>query len=210
MIGVLVAAVAALSAVAATSAMASLPEFSPGAAGTTLKGTSKAGHLEIKGEPPISCESDTVTGELTGTTKKEGTATVDFSKCTAFSIFGAHSLEDSEGTILVKAKLKLCFINEAKEEVGVLTKIEPVHIEVAGKLIVVTGDQVGRITPTKKSQKGTYTIEYKQSGGVPTPAGCEGEKEHFSSEINESGKLIESGEETKEEGEFSTAQELKA
>jgi hypothetical protein len=209
LLATLIFAVFAVSAVASATASAALPEFSPGAAGTTLKGTGGKGKLEIKGEPPVSCEKTEATGELIGTTKKEAKATVTFKECTAFTFFGAESLGNKNKEIVTKVHLKLCYIKKGTPlEVGILTKLdEPVHIEVAGKLLSVTGDQVGLITPLKtKTTK--YTITYTQAAGQPKPEGCEGEKEHYSTEINESGKPLESGEETTVNGEFSAAQEL--
>jgi hypothetical protein len=192
-----------------STASAAFPEFLPGNAGEKFTGTSGSGTLEVPGEGTIVCKEDSVAGENTGTTKKEATATVTFKGCTAFGFIGAKSLGDAEGTILVKATLKLCYINKANKEVGVLTKIStPVHIEVFGKLIVVEGDQVGKITPVNtKTTK--YSIKYEQSAGKPKPEGCEGEKESYKASVNE-GTAKESGEATTEETTYSAAQTLDA
>lgn len=198
-------AIVALSGIATATASAEPPEFLPGKAEEKFKGTSGTGTLEVPGEGPITCKSDSVTGENVGTNKKEAKATVTFEGCTVFGFIGAHSLDSKkEGQIIVHAKLLLCYINKANHEVGVLTEIEPVHIEVAGKLIIVTGDQVGALKEVKTS---VFTITYKQSKGKPTPEGCEGKKEHYSASINE-GTSKESGEETTEETTYEKTQTL--
>jgi hypothetical protein len=206
---VAVMAVVALSAVATATASAALPELLPGNAGEKFTGKSGSGTLEVPGEGTIVCKEDSVTGENVGATKKEAAATVTFKGCTAFGFIGAKSLGDAEGTILVNASLKLCYINKANKEVGVLTKIEnPVHIEVAGKLIVVEGDQVAKITPVNtKTTK--YSLKYEQSAGKPKPEGCEGEKESYTADVNE-GTAKASGEATTEETTYSAAQTLDA
>jgi hypothetical protein len=201
-------AVAALSAVAAATASAALPEFLPGNAGEKFTGKSGSGTLEVPGEGPIVCKEDSVTGENVGTTKKEALALITFKGCTVFGFIGAKSLGDAEGTILVHAELKLCYISKANKEVGVLTKVLPVHIEVAGKLIVVEGDQVGKITPVNTSTT-KYSIKYEQKEGKPKPEGCEGEKEHYTASVNE-GTPKESGEATTEETTYEKAQTLDA
>jgi hypothetical protein len=209
--GVAIIAVVALSAIASATASAALPEFLPGNAGEKFSGTSGSGTLEINALEKITCTSDSVTGENVGTTKKEATATVTFKGCSAFGIAGAKSLGAAEGTIVTKVKLTLCYINAAKKEVGVLTEVptkEPVHIEVAGKLLVVTGDQVGKITPVNtKTTK--FTITYAQSGGKASPAGCEGKTESLKTAVNE-GTAVTSGEATTESTTYEKEQTLDA
>jgi hypothetical protein len=204
-------AIVALSGIATATASAELPEFLPGKAEEKFKGTSGTGTLEVPGEGPITCKKDKVTGENIGTNKKEALALITFEGCTVFGFIGAKSLGDAEGTILVHAELLLCYINKAKKEVGVLTKVLPVHIEVAGKLIVVEGDQVGALKEVKTS---VFTITYKQSKGKPTPDGCQNakgelENEHYTASINE-GTPKESGEETTEETTYEKTQTLDA
>lgn len=217
-LGVMLVTMVALSGIASATALAEEPEFTPGAAGTKFTGTGGKGKLEVKGEAPVECEKTAASGEIVGATKKEASATVTFSECTAFFFFGAHTLKDAEGIIKVKAHLKLCIIKfGAPLEVGVLTKLdEPAHIEVAGKLLAVTGDQVAKITPVGKKTK-TFELVYAQAGGVPKPAGCaklnakkesETENETYLTEINESGKLIPSGEEATVKAEFAVEQTL--
>jgi hypothetical protein len=209
LLGAAIIAVVALSAIASATASAALPEFLPGNAGEKFTGTSPSGTLEINALEKITCSSDAVAGENVGTTKKEASATVTFKGCSAFGIAGAKSLGEAEGTIVAKVKLKLCYINAAKKEVGVLTKVaSPVHIEVGGKLVVVEGDQVGKITPVNTKTK-TYKLSYEESGGKPKPEGCEGEKEHLTSAVNE-GAAKESGEATTETTTYEKEQTLDA
>jgi hypothetical protein len=212
--GTAIIAVVALSAIASATASAAMPEFLPGNAGEKFTGTSKSGTLEVPGQGTIVCESDQVTGENVGTTKKEALALVSFLGCSVFGFIGAKSLGDAEGTILVHAELKLCFINLKPLEAGVLTKILPVHIEVAGKLLLVEGDQVAKISPAnEKTTK--FKLTYEQKEGKPKPEGClnekdEVEKEHYTTVINEKGAALESGEATTEETIYEKAQTLDA
>jgi hypothetical protein len=208
MLGAAIVAVVALSVVASATASAALPEFTPGAKGTTFTGTSGAGTLQSLGGT-IECTSDTVTGVLTG--PKTGTATIAFKGCSAFTIFGAKSLDSKNaGEILTSVNLELCYINKAKKEVGILTEVaKTVHIEVAGKLIEITGDAVGVITPINtKTTK--FAIAYKGKGDNQEPAGCEGKTENLLAKENEKGVFENSSETTTEETVFATAQTLSA
>jgi hypothetical protein len=216
--GITIIATVALSAIASATASAALPEFLPGNAGEKFTGTSPSGTLEINALEKITCSSDSVAGENVGATKKEASATVTFKGCSAFGIAGAKSLGEAEGTIVSKVKLKLCYINIAKKEVGVLTKVaSPVHIEVAGKLLVVEGDQVAKITPTNVKTK-EFKLTYEESGGKPKPDGCQVENEkkevvleneHLASSVNE-GAAKESGEATTETTTYEKEQTLDA
>ncbi|HTZ86071.1 MAG TPA: hypothetical protein VL988_09470 [Solirubrobacteraceae bacterium] len=193
----------------AASAYATLPEFLPGNAGEKFTASGGVGLLEISALEKVSCLTSTASGENVGTSKKEATATVTFKGCSAFGIAGAKSLGEAEGTIVAKVKLKLCYINKTNKEVGELTKISfPVHIEVAGKLLVVEGDQVSSIGPPNTKTK-TYTLTYMEGTGKPDPEGCEGEKEHFVAAINE-GAFKEAGEETTETISYAAEQTLDA
>jgi hypothetical protein len=206
-LGAVFFAVVALTAIASATASAAAPEFNPGAAGTKFTGTSGAGTLSTAAKGIIECTADTVSGELTGATKKQATATISFTGCKAFGFIGAKSLGDAEGTILVKANLELCYINKANKEVGVLTEpSEPVHVEVAGKLLKITGDAVGAITPVNLKGK-KFSIVYKQKGGVQEPAGCEGKTENLKVQENETGAIENAGEATTESTEFTTIEQ---
>jgi hypothetical protein len=203
-LGAAIIAVVALSAIASATASAALPEFLPGNAGEKFTGKSGSGTLEVPGEGPIICSADTVTGENTGTTKKTALALITFTGCKVFGIINAASLGDAAGTILVHAELELCYIDKAKKEVGVLTEVLPVHIEVFGKLLIVTGDQVGLLLGTKSP----FKIDYLQKEGKPDPQ-CEKKSEHLSTSINE-GAGKESGEQTTEETTYEKGQTLDA
>jgi hypothetical protein len=201
-------AVVALSAIATASASAALPEFEPGKAGEKFTGTSGSGTLASP-KGTIECTADKVTGETTGTTKKTATATVTFTGCKVFGIIGAHSLGDAEGTILTKVALELCYINKTNKEVGALTEVtSPVHIEVAGKLVEVTGDQVAAVTPVNTKTK-TFKLVYKEKSNKGEPAGCEGKTETLKTSENE-GTAENSGEATEETTTYEKEQTLKA
>jgi hypothetical protein len=201
-------AVVALSAVAAATVSAALPEFLPGNAGEKFTGKSGSGTLEVPGEGPIVCKEDSVTGENVGTTKKEALALITFKGCTVFGFIGAKSLGAAEGTIVAHAETKLCYIDRPTKHIGELTKLLPLHIEVAGKLLWIEGDQVALITPGNTSTT-KFTLKYEQKEGKPKPEGCEGEKEHYTTSINE-GTPKESGEATTEETTYEKAQTLDA
>ena len=187
-------AVLALSAFLAAAASAALPEFEPGKEKTTFTIAGGAGELAVEGQIPVACKATEGSGEIVGTTKKLAVSTLTFTGCTALGFIGAHSLGDPEGTIKTKVHLLLCYIKKGSPlEVGVLTKIlsadpedkvEEVHIEVAGKLLMVKGDQVGKITPLKTATT-KFTIEFKQKGALPIPTGCEGQTEEYEAQINE-------------------------
>jgi hypothetical protein len=203
-------AIIAVSAIMSATASAALPEFTPGAAGTKFTGKSGAGTLSTAAKGIIECGTDQVAGELIGTTKKEAIATITFKSCKAFGILGTKSLGDVEGTILAKVELELCYINKAKKEVGMLTELaETVHVEVAGKLLKISGDAVGAITPVNIKGK-NFTITYKQKGGTQEPSGCEGKTENYEVQENETGPVEKAGEETTETTEFTIEQTLVA
>jgi hypothetical protein len=198
LIGLAILTVLAVSAVASATASAASPEFVPGAAGTTFTGESGSGTLTASGGS-ITCTKDLLlNGKLT-TAKNLATVEIHFTGCTAFGIFGAHSLGDSEGTILLTLDLLLCYISKDDKEGK-----EGVHIEVAGKLIVVKGDQVGQITPVN-TKTGKFTIVYKNP-----PVQCEGKTEHFLAEENETGGFKEAFEATTETSTFGIEQTLGA
>jgi hypothetical protein len=195
-------AVLAVSAIASATATAAAPEFLPGAAGTQFTGKSGAGTLSSP-SGSIECTGDTTTGELTGATKKQGLVSIDFTGCKAFGLINAHSLGDSGSTILAHAELELCFIKSTSPlEVGVLTLVLPLHIEVGTELLEVTGDAVGKITPLNTSTK-VYSIAYKETNTKQEPAGCEGQTESLKTSKNE-GTAVNSGEQTTEETTFTT------
>jgi hypothetical protein len=208
MLGAAIVAVVASSAVAFATASAALPEFVPGAAGTTFTGASGAGTLQMSGGT-MECASDTVKGELTSTTT--GTATIAFKGCSVFTLFGAKSLDaESAGEILAHVDVAPCYTNKAKKVVGmIIATSKPVHVEIAGKLIEILGAAVGELLPANtKTTK--FKLVFKQKGGVQEPAGCEGKPENLSARENEKGEFKDAGEQTSEEIVFTIAQTLAA
>jgi hypothetical protein len=194
-IGATITTLVALSAIASTMATAALPEFNK----TKIKFTSFSGPgtLAVAAGNTIECTSDTDEGEITGV--KTVTLTVDFRKCTIFGLFGAHSLGDAENTILTSATGTLCYINEAKKEVGlVLTPTGLLHIEApnAGALALIKGTLIGRLTPVNTTSLHGELI-LKQEKGVQAVLGCEGlaGETHLSTSENE-GTFKASGEGT--------------
>jgi hypothetical protein len=191
-------ALAALGATMAASASAALPEFEPGGkAGEKFTSTSGAGTLEEGGQPAITCTADTDTGEFIGTSKKEILSTIDFTTCSVFGIVGAHSLGDKEGTILVHVTGVLCYLNKTKKEVGVTLALPSagIHIEVAGKLLLVTGTAIGLVKPVNTRSK-TGEIILKQSKGVQEFTKCEGGSEETLKTAENEGTAAQSGEQT--------------
>lgn len=204
-VGAAIIAIIALSAVAAATASAAEPELLPGKAGEKYTASSGAGTLSTVKEPSIECKSDTASGEIKGT--KTASVTIDFTGCKALKLVGAHSLGDAEGTILTGGEESLCLIKA--KEVGGVIKIAPLHIEVAGKLIEVTGSVIGEALPLegKASKSGELALEEK-SKGVQKLLKCEGGAEtHLSASINE-GTAESSAETTTDKISYETAQTL--
>ena len=73
--------------------------------------------------------------------------TIDFTGCKALGIVNAHSLGDPAEIILSHAKATLCIVTITPLDVGLRLAIDPIHIEVAGKLLEVLGTVIGLITP---------------------------------------------------------------
>jgi hypothetical protein len=169
----------ALAAIASASAFAVAPEFLPNPAkGTTFKGTSGKGELQIKGGGTIKCESDTSTGEITG--QKALTATVTFKECKALG-FAANSAGDASGVILTALSGELCELAKASKTVGAdLTLPANVVIEVpvAKQKIEVKGSVIGEIKPVGKKQS-TGELVFTQKEGVQVPTKCEGGAEQI-------------------------------
>jgi hypothetical protein len=213
LVGVAILAVIALSAIASATASAeiTLPTgFLPGAVGSPFTGTSGSGTLTAAEKGTIVCKKDKVTGTLTNATL--ATATVDFEECTVFGVIGAKSLEDAGSTILVKVNLHLCYIKKAApKEVGVLTLVttkDPtgIHVEVAGTLVEIKGEQVGKITPINAAAGKEFLILYTSSA-----VQCEGApvKEELLAAENE-GPFQAANEATDKMISFTTAQVLMA
>jgi hypothetical protein len=176
--------VVALSALAAGMATAAKPEFLPANGKFPVKFTSHSGPGSLKnGALAIECKSETDKGEITGT--KTVTDTIDFEKCDALGL-AMHSLGDSGETILTTVTGELCYINEAKKEVGLLlTPTAKVHIEVpaAGELILLLGSVTGALTPINVSTL-EFRLLFKEVGGAQN-LGCGEKVEALDSGVNE-------------------------
>ncbi|HXN38614.1 MAG TPA: hypothetical protein VN892_11280 [Solirubrobacteraceae bacterium] len=168
MIAAAAMAIVAMGAITAT-AFAEAPEFLPGTAGQKYTGSNGEAILATEKKGTIECKTNKETGEVTGTNHKEGIITIDFETCKAFAIIGAHSLGDKENIILVHGTTLLCTINTSPLEVGIVIHPEEVHIEVAGKLLLVKGWVIGKISGSGKS----YTTNFEQSStGVQKIKNC--------------------------------------
>lgn len=200
-----VLAFTALGAVTASTVSAALPEFLP-SAGTFTIG-SGAGTLEEGGQPAITCADDTGRGEITGA--KTATISIDFLSCKVFGIIGAHSLGDLEGHMLVGGTGQLCYLDEFIKEVGIAIKLSALHVEVAGKLLLVTGTVIGKVRPVNFSNA-VVEIILKEHSGIQEFTKCEGGATvHLSTAENE-GTAKESGLQTTDEEIFAKAIEVMA
>jgi hypothetical protein len=169
---VMVAAFAVM-AVQAASSMAALPEFTPTA--NTLTGTGTAGTLSTLGNPfSITCKNNTVSGSVTGA--KAAEYEITFKECEVLG-GSAKSLGGTAGTIKTgKLKGELCYINEAKKEVGLYTTVTLQHIEAPlGILINISGTIIAQVEPVNKSQTtGTITLASNGTNGDPKWTTCGG------------------------------------
>jgi hypothetical protein len=191
----IITALTALTTIASTIATAALPEFNK----TKVKFTSLSGPgtLAVTGGNTIECASATDAGEITG--PKTVTLQVDVRTCKIFGLIGSHSLGDPENTILTNATGTLCYLNEAKKEVGlVLTPTGLLHIEApnAGALAQIKGTLIGRLTPVNHTTLRSELI-LNQKEGKQELLKCEGSagEAHLSTSENE-GEYKASGEGT--------------
>jgi hypothetical protein len=192
---------AALGGLASAPASAALPEFLPA---LTESFTSKAGAstLETGGQPAIACTA-------AKTSNEKGTGVIELTGCSVFGIIGAHSLGDKEGIILIKAEGTICYISKSKKEVGDVTHISTTHIEVAGKLLQLTGTAIGKMTPVNTKTK-TLTISFKEKEGKQEFTKCEGGSEEVLSVSENEGTSKAAGLAQSYEDMFSTEEELMA
>ena len=161
-----------MSAIAVSASAATNPELLPGTAGTTYTGSNGVAELATEKKGTISCKTNKDKGEFTGTTHKQGILTIDFETCTVFGIVNAHSLGDATNIILVHGTTLLCTINTSPLEVGIEIHPEEVHIEVAGKLVLVKGWVIGQFKAATGKVK-TAEINFEQSAtGVQKIKNC--------------------------------------
>jgi hypothetical protein len=196
-------AISALSAIAsATASAATEPQFLPGE-GTKFTSTSGPGTLETAKKGNIECAADTDEGTLTSDTT--GVVTIDFTKCKALGIIGAHSLGDAGETILVSGTELLCWINEAKDEAGAYVHLPSagIHIEISAvaKLLLVKGSVLGKVEPAPKNgeKHKSGKLILKQTKGAQEFTKCEGGKEEILETSENGGAFEKSGEQTTDE-----------
>jgi hypothetical protein len=169
---------ASLGGIVAAPASAVLPEFSPGADVSTFSGTGGKSTLATEKKGSMTCTSLTLTGEITGG-KSLMSVDWDIPECVLLGLFGGATLADQERKLVLLTFLEvLCYLNKTKKEVGIVTRLSPAHFEVAGKLLVVQGEQVARITPLNTATK-VFTITY--TPGV----NCEGSTRKLEAAENE-------------------------
>ena len=172
-----------------------LPEFLV-AGGFPIRFTGRGGlgTLETVGGRQIVCEGGKSEGEIVSATHL--TAQLDISNCRIFGIINAHSLGDTGGVILVKLLGLLCYINKARQEVGVKLEFtgRGVHLEVATVLALIEGTLIGKVTPVNTRTLGPFELTLKEVRGVQELQKCEGEAEnkHLVTSENE-GTAEESG-----------------
>jgi hypothetical protein len=209
-LGAAIVATAALGAIVATTASAAtMPDLNPGKEGEKFTVTSGPGTLETKSKGSIECGSDKGRGLLISKTQKEAEVTIDFEKCKAFGIVGAHSLGDPSEVILFHGELVLCYLNKTNKEVGAVLHPLPIHIEVGGKLLEVIGWVIGRLTPIAEETR-KYKISFAESKGVQQFTKCEGGIEETLLTSENGGTFERSGEASTQELVFENAQTLMA
>ena len=162
-------AIAAITALTATAALGAQAEgFLPI---TSFTGKGGEGKVETLGGKVTTCKAFTVTGGAE--TDSHGTATIDYTGCTAFGIFAATSLGEASGTILAPSLWLLCLIEPKTLTYGIwLESKAPVHIEAGGKLVELEGGVIGSIE--KNASSTTKTVTFKATTGDPDPKTCTG------------------------------------
>jgi hypothetical protein len=203
-LGVLIAmlAIAAI-ATASASAEVTLWKFLPGKVGETFKGGGGKATLQQKGGSSLNCKKFEIKakgGELIeeGATEGEDAtlalAVVEFTGCTAFGLFSAHSLGSAKGVIRTRVKIHTCLI--APDIYGLLIEPLPLHIEVdtVNELTVITGSFIAQVTPEGAPAK-LWSLNIKQAGGEQEIGKCEGgTSQTLVSENQENGTQLQSGE----------------
>jgi hypothetical protein len=177
-IGLMFAAVFALTAFTAAAASAALPELlSEGKeipAKTPIKSKSGKSTLETKSGEKVSCTADTDSGEVTGA--KTSTTTVTFTGCSAFGILKCTTTGAKSGEIILKSNVTLVYINKSAKEVGLAFALEKeVTIEcTSAEKLHVRGGNIGKLTPVNKSEP-KLTLTFAQTKGVQSPTEYENE-----------------------------------
>jgi hypothetical protein len=177
-IGLVLAAVFALTAFSAAAASAALPEIQfegkEVPAGTPIKSKSGKSTLETKSGEKVSCTADTNAGEVTGA--KTSKTTVTFTGCTAFGILKCNTTGAKSGEIILKSNVKLVYINKSAKEVGLAFELEKeVTIEcTSSQKLHVRGGNIGKLTPVN-SPTSKPTLTFAQTKGVQSPTEYENE-----------------------------------
>ena len=160
-LGVALAAVLVLGMAVASMASAADPLFLFAKTGFTTSGG--AGTLSTLGNFfTITCEKNTSTGNTGGTESETFSGTITFTGCSA------NSLGAAAKTITYKFDGLLCWINEAKLEVGeYILATEDVHLENVPLISLLTflkgSSDVAAITPIGVKTK-TFTGKLETSG----------------------------------------------
>jgi hypothetical protein len=171
------AAAVALAVIAITPAAAS-PQFLPGLTGT--KFTGKSGKFLFQQGPKgavFTCP-EMVISEGKGKIAKKGEPfeelfIMDVGPCVFFGR-GMSTEGDAPGTVLIHVEGKLCYINKATEEIGLIFEFLPVHMEWAGIPLEMQGSFVARIEPFNFKAK-KFTLHIEQKEGTQSITKCEGE-----------------------------------
>jgi hypothetical protein len=197
LIGILVCALAT-SATAVTAASASIL---PGAAKTSITGSSEKATLQVKGGASITCPKSTISGELISTS--EGLGIVTLESCTTAGL-PVNSLGDASGTILVHIEL-----NECPSNASILAlKVLPLHLEVPSTKLLLTITGTTLATVLAAVRQATFALTLTEKEGKNTEEKC-GKETLILSTSTDGGAFVQSGEEAKNASlTFSTAQEF--
>jgi hypothetical protein len=174
--GLIFAAVLAMSLLAVTTASAESPLFLPGTL-TTFTGTSGTGALETISTSPVTCQSDTTTGEITGP-KTVGNVMVTFFNCSSTEGSGCSVKGGGAGTgkILTNTldgELGSVKTNEAPSGVGLLLlpTSGTTFVTLEGTCLVsktspVFGTVAGEVTPLNTLTLAGNKINFFGAAGV--------------------------------------------
>jgi hypothetical protein len=198
LVGVLACAMA-LSGIAVTTASASTL---PGAAGTTITGSSEKATLQVKGGASITCPKSTASGKVVSTS--ESTATITFGTGCTTAGLPVNSLGDGSGTILANVTVTEC----AGTPSLLKLTVSSLHLEVPSTklLLTVTGTALG--TVEAKVSKTNFPLTLTQKEGKNTEEKC-GKETLILSTSTDGGAAVQSGEEAiKGSLTFSVAQEF--